>query len=139
MAQTIFNVVAKDPKEKHVAEDVRDAAVHEHRRDQREPNRNRRRLETRHLDALAGEGLYGDLTRRGDISAGDYLFWDGGIRVCEFIIRAQPLKKNEHQDVREDDDVVNYRRSPSITIIICNRKKHRWSALLPLPIGRGLG
>ena len=53
MAQTIFDVVAKDPKEEHVAEDVRDAAVHEHRSEQREVNRKRRFAETRYQHSLA--------------------------------------------------------------------------------------
>ena len=37
MAQAIFDVIAEDPEEKHVAEDVRDATVHEHRSEDGDP------------------------------------------------------------------------------------------------------
>src|SRR6185295_2577162 len=40
--QTIFDLVAEDPKEEHVSGDMRDAAVHEHRSNEREVKRNRR-------------------------------------------------------------------------------------------------
>jgi hypothetical protein len=46
VAQTILDVVAEDPEEEHVAGDVREAAVHEHRREEREVNRTRRRTKT---------------------------------------------------------------------------------------------
>ena len=42
--ESILDVVAKDKKKKHVAKDVRDAAVHEHRSQQSEIDRNRRWL-----------------------------------------------------------------------------------------------
>ena len=58
VANAIFDVIAEDEKKKHVAEDVRQAAVHEHRSDQRQVNRDRRWLQARHLDALTCERLH---------------------------------------------------------------------------------
>ena len=55
MPQAIFDVVAKDPKEKHVPEDVRQAAMHEHGSDQRKENRNRCRLQSRISRRLTGK------------------------------------------------------------------------------------
>jgi hypothetical protein len=46
VAHTVFNVVSKNPKEEHVAGDMRDATMHKHRKDQGEVNRKRRPLQT---------------------------------------------------------------------------------------------
>jgi hypothetical protein len=42
VTEAILNVVAEDPEEQHIAADVSDAAVHEHRHEQGEVNRKRR-------------------------------------------------------------------------------------------------
>ena len=54
MAHAVLDVVAKNPKEEHVAGDVRDAAMHEHRNDQGEINGTRRGLQTRKQELLTG-------------------------------------------------------------------------------------
>src|SRR2546421_12848659 len=82
VTETVFDVVAKDKKEKHIAENVRDAPMHEHRGEQREVNRNQCRLQSWHLHALAGELLDRDRPRD-DISAGDDLSGHGRVSVGE--------------------------------------------------------
>src|SRR5262249_4236848 len=52
VAQAIFDVVAEDPKEQHVAGDVGKAAVHEHRRKERQVNRTRRWTKSWHVQVL---------------------------------------------------------------------------------------
>src|SRR5204863_8471305 len=110
VTKTNFDVVTKDEKEKHIAENVRDAAMHEHRGEQREVNRNRRRLQAWHFDALAGELL--DSYRTGDnVPAGDDLTGNRRVRVGELIVAAETLKKHKHQHVNRDEHVVNERRA----------------------------
>src|ERR1041385_8743031 len=121
--EPIFNVVPKDKKKKHVAKDVRDAAVHEHRRDQREPNRNGRRLQPRHLHPLTGKVLNCN-GPRDDVATGDDLARDRRVGVRESIVAAQALEKDEHKNVDEDQDVVDDRSSPAISVVVCNGKKH---------------
>src|SRR5204863_4252647 len=106
MAKTIFDVVAEDKKEKHVAEDVSDAAVHEHRSDEREINRNRRRLQPGHLHALAREIFNCDRSRD-DVSAGKDLAGYRRVGVGEFVVVTQSLKEHKDQDVNCDQYVVN--------------------------------
>ena len=77
MAQSIFNVIAKDPKEQHISENVRQPRVHEHRSDEREVNRNGGGLQPRHLNVLAGEGLHENAIPRDDVAAANYFTGNG--------------------------------------------------------------
>ena len=124
MTDAIFDVVAKDKKKKHVAEDVRDAAVHEHRSDQREVNRNRRRLQSRHLVPLTGELLHHNAVARDDVFAGNDLRGNRGESVRESFVVAEALQEHEHEDVREDEDVINYRRRAAIGVVVGDWEKH---------------
>ena len=63
MAQAVFEVVSKDPEEEHVAGDVCDAAVHEHRNNQGQVNREWRRLKTGNQKLLTGDRMFHYLDR----------------------------------------------------------------------------
>src|SRR5438552_12015376 len=123
MTEAIFDVVTKDKKEKHVAEDVRNAAVHEHRSEQRQVNRNRSRLQSRHLDALAGELLDGYWTGD-DVPAGDDLTRNRRVGVGELVVTAETLKKHKHEHVNRDEHIVNERRGVAAPVIVAYWKKH---------------
>ena len=73
VAQPIFDVIAENEKKKHVAKDVRDAAVHEHGSDQREIDWNRRRLQTWHFETLPRDRLHHNPIARRDVLAGNNL------------------------------------------------------------------
>ena len=120
MTQTIFDVVAKDPKEEHVAEDVGNAAVHEHRSDQRQIDGNRRRLESRHFDAPAGKRVHDDAIASDYVPAGNDLRWNGGVGVSELIVCSQVLKKHKDQNICQDQQIVNYRCRPDVGIVVGN-------------------
>src|SRR5712692_7159864 len=118
----IFDVVAKDKKKKHVAEDVREAAVHEHRSDQREVNGNRRRLQTNSTNGSTAK-VFDDYRLLYIFVMNDFVR-DSRKRVGEFIVRPKPLQEHEHEDVREDENVINYRRRAAIGVVVGDRKKH---------------
>ena len=88
MTDAIFDVVAKDKKKKHVPEDVRQAAVHEHRSEQREIDGNRRRLQSRHFELLAGELLHDNAVARDDVFAGNDFSGNGREGVRESFVVA---------------------------------------------------
>jgi hypothetical protein len=73
----IFEVIAEYPEEKHVAEDVRDAAVHEHRSKQREIDTAGRRLQARLLEAVAAHRVLHDARRGYHIAPGRDLLRHG--------------------------------------------------------------
>src|SRR5260370_40068674 len=140
MTDAIFDVVAKDKKEKHVAEDVRQAAVHEHRSDQGEVNGTRRRLQSRHFQGLTGERLKHDAVARDDVSASDDLCRNGRKRISELFVVAKALEKDKDEDVREDEQVVDYRPRAAVGVVIGDWEKHCCcTVLLPLPLGWGEG
>src|ERR1700730_1817428 len=102
MPQTVLDIVTKDPEEQHVAKDVRDAAVHEHRGDQREIHRNRRWLQARHLDSLTGERMDQHAIASYDVSVSDDLARDSRERIREPFVCPEALEKNKYQNIGED-------------------------------------
>src|SRR6266571_292907 len=98
MPKSIFDVVAKDEKEEHVAEDVRDAAMHEHRGEQREVNRNRSRLQTRHFDSLSSKVLH-DYRPRSEVPASNNFSGNCRVRVSELFVAAETLQEDKDQHV----------------------------------------
>src|SRR5215471_4453617 len=102
---------------------MREAAMHEHRSDQREIDRDWRRLQSRHFNSLAGEVLHDDWTGD-DVFTGEYL---GGHRrksVSEFIVGAEPLEKHKDEYINQDQDVVNHRRDGAAPVVIGDWKQH---------------
>src|ERR1043165_881044 len=69
MPETILDVVTKDPQEEHITGDVRDAAVHEHRRYERQVNRTVSRAQPRHDDSLPGDWMFEHARLSDDVSA----------------------------------------------------------------------
>src|SRR5262245_53204334 len=117
MPEATFNVVPKDPKEKHVAENARDDSVDKHRGDEGEINRNWRGLKAGHLDALTRDVLHYD--RAGDdVFASDDLAGNRRICVGEFFVSAESLQENEYQNVYEDQDVVNDRCASAPHVVV---------------------
>src|SRR5215213_3656541 len=80
VAQTVLDVVAKDPEKQHVAADVCDAAVHEHRGKERQINRKRCYTKTRDQQALSGYGILKDTSLSNHVVPGDNLQRNG--REC---------------------------------------------------------
>jgi hypothetical protein len=109
--EPVFEVVAEYPQEEHVAEQVREAAVHEHRDEQREVDAAGRRLESgdayplvRRLDADDAVGRHGvaprhDLQRHGGPGVGETV-----------LLGAEALEEDEDQDVGGDQQVIDQRR-----------------------------
>src|SRR5437763_1520939 len=97
--------------------------MNEHRGEQREVNRNRLRLQSWHLDPLAGELLDGNRTVD-DVPAGDDLTGNGRVSVGELVVAAETLKKHKHQHVNRDEHVVNDRRGGAASVIVADWKKH---------------
>ena len=135
VAHAIFDVIAEDEKKEHVAEDVRDASMHEHGRDQREIDWNRRRLEARHFETLPRDRLHHNPIARRDVFARNDLRRDGRKSVGEFFVRAEALEKYEDQHIDENEQIIDDRRSPATYIFISDWKKHSFSSSILVRIG----
>ena len=120
MPQVVFDVVAEDPEKQHVAEQVHQAAVHEHRNQQREIHRAGRLLQRN------GGGLVADLDahRPRDVLAGADLLRHGRERVGELLVRAHPLQEHEHQHIERNQQVGDVRRAQPSSVVVADRKDH---------------
>src|SRR5882762_4662220 len=107
VTETIFNIVAKDKKEKHVAEDVSDAAMHEHRSDQREVSRDWRTWHSRRLYGLTSNRFQHEAAGNRPIIAGDDACRNCRKFVGELLVGPKTLKEDKHQDVNRDEHIVN--------------------------------
>src|SRR5262249_52735316 len=99
MAHRVFDVVAKDIQKEHVAEDMGDASVHEHRHQERQIDRNWRRLQAGNLTLLAGPRVDDGFGLGHRILAGDDLPGNGRPGESELVVVAKPLEEYEHEDV----------------------------------------
>ena len=97
MADDILEIVAEDQQKQHIAKNMHDAPVHEHRAEKIEINRQRRRI----MLYLAGvpQRVADDLDAR-DIDAGRYLLRNKRKGVCKGIVVAQPLKQHENENIQ---------------------------------------
>src|ERR1700756_2268536 len=93
MTQPVLDIVAEDEKKKHVAEDVRDPAVHEHRSQKGEIDGNRSWLQSGHFHSLSREWLHEDAISGDDVFPGNNLGGDCRESVCELFVRAESLEK----------------------------------------------
>src|SRR5438552_6995937 len=125
VTEAIFDIIAKDKKKKHIAEDVSDAAVHEHRSDQREISGNVSTGHSGRLYGLTGNRL--DHETAGDrpiIASNDSL---GNCRklIGELLVAAEALEEHKYQHVNRDEHIVNDRRGGAASVIVAYWKKHR--------------
>jgi hypothetical protein len=124
--QLVLEVVPEDPEVEHVAEKVREAAVHEHRYQQRQVHGAGSGPEARLLERLAA-GLILDHARgRHDVPTGHDLLRDRRERVGEAIVRSHALEENEHGDVGGDQQVGQDRRQGSIGVVVGDGNHARW-------------
>ncbi len=83
-AEVVLDVVAEDPQEQHVAAEVQQASVEEHREQHRQPHRlvGEDGVGTAASPAVVGVALRGELRRREGLAGGD-LTRDGGVLEVE--------------------------------------------------------
>ncbi len=114
MPDQIFDVVAENPQKQHIAEDVHYIAVHKHRTQKIKINRQRRIL------MHNGRRLSADLDRlcTDKINARSYFLRHERKSISKRIVAAQALKKNKHQNIQTDNDVIDIRRNYSIGIVV---------------------
>ncbi len=98
--------------------------MHEHRSDQSEVHGNRRRLQSRHFHALASERLHQNAVTRDDVLAGNDLSGNSRERVGELFVVSETLQEHEHEDVRENEHVIDYRRRAAIGVVVGDWEKH---------------
>ena len=128
MTEAIFYVVTKDKKKKHVAEDVSDAAVHEHRGDQCEVSRDWSTWHSRRLYGLTSNRFEHETAWNRPIIAGDDSPGNCRTFVGELFVAAETLKKHKHQHVDRDEHIVNDRCGGAASVIVAYWKKHLGSA-----------
>src|SRR6266496_750928 len=116
MAHAVFDVISKDPEKKHVTGDVSNTAVHEHRKNQSEIDGKWRRLQTRNQDLLPGDRMFHDAIRCSNIAPTDDLLRHRREGVSEPVVRSKLLQKDEDQNIRSDQSVVNYGRGCAIAV-----------------------
>src|SRR5688572_25730422 len=120
----MLEVIAENPEEEHVPEDVRNTAMHEHRCDQGEIDSKPSLLQAWNHQLLAGCRMLNHAVACLDISTGDNLLRHGRICVGEAIVCPELLEKHEHQNINGDQNVINNRRRGSISVVISYRKNH---------------
>ena len=108
--------------------EVGEAAVHEHRGQERQIDGPRRRLKARGGELLSGppvhdHGIVGD-----DVLPGPDLRGYCGEGVREPVVLPSALKHHEDEHVQCDEHVVDDGRPPDIGIVVANGK-HDWVAL----------
>ncbi len=124
VAHAVFHVVAEDPQEPHVSQDVGDAGMHEYRRDQRQINRDGRGLQAGHQELITARRI-GDHMIGGDhVLAGSDFGGHGGQLVADFVVGAEALENDEHEHIDGDDRVIDDRRKPPIGIVVAQGEDH---------------
>jgi hypothetical protein len=126
-SHVVFDVVAKNPEEPHIPEEVRDAAVHEHSRQQRQIDGDRRALEAElnPFDRLAIDaGPAHDFVLRDQILPRRDLRRHGRIGHRERFVGPHPLKHDKHEDVHRDQRHGDDGKAPPIAIVVAEGEDH---------------
>ena len=119
----MLDVVAEDPQEQHVAGEMEQPAVHEHAREQRQPDRVRPGF-LRHDDGLAVDR---DGLRVDQVDAVDDLVRNGAEAVRELLTAlagSSSLEQEEDEDVQTDDRQRDVGR-PVATLVLVADREHR--------------
>src|SRR5207237_1331574 len=124
VTEAIFDIIAKDKKKKHIAEDVSDAAVHEHRSDQREISGNGSTGHSGRLYGLPGNRLDHETAGDRPIIAGNDSLGNCRKLRGELLVAAEALEQHKHQHVSRDEHIVNDRRGGAASVIVAYWKKH---------------
>src|SRR2546429_4294369 len=109
MPQRIFDVVAKNPQEQHIAENMGNSAVHEHRRQQRDVHCAWRWLQAGNFERLPGNRLLFHVIGRDDIVAAYNLLRNRRKLVSKLLVFTQSLEEYKNEYIGRDEAVVHYR------------------------------
>ena len=120
--EIVLDVVTENPEKQHVAEQMHQAAVHEHRRQQCEVHADWRVFE-RDDDSLIAKF---DGHVLGDVSSGANFLRDGRKGVGERLVRANTLQEHEHDDVQRDERIGHIWGSDAARVVVAYRE-HRSS------------
>ena len=119
MPEKVLDIVAEYPQEQHIAKNMGNAAVHEHRAQEVEIDRERRGV---FLNARrVAERVVND-NDAGQVDACHYLFRHERKGVGERLIRAKLLKEQKDQDIQPDDRIVDDWRRRAVVVIIADRE-----------------
>jgi hypothetical protein len=156
-AQAVLDVVAEDPQEQHVAGQVQQRPVQEHRDHDRDPHPlAREHLGDARLALADARLLVAELQGAGDLLgverlAGDDLTRDGGVLVDEadvtgrFVGRSRLLQQEVDGHVGDDQSQRDH-REPASRVLVAQRQHARrrlpseganyckhWAAAIPSP------
>ncbi len=118
--EVVLDVVAEDPQEQHVAEQVHQAAVHEHRHQEGEVHGAGSLLQRDDGRLVADL----DPDRLRDVFAGSDLLGDGREGVGELLVVAHALEEHEHQHVDRNQQIRDVGRAQSSSVVVADRKYH---------------
>src|SRR4051812_12617590 len=104
MPDTVLQIIAKDPKEQHVSEQMHEASMHEHRAKEIEINWKRRQVKLN--SAGVSEGISHDL-RPGEVDPIRDLFRHERKCICELIVRAELLQEKIDQHLGGNKQIIN--------------------------------
>ena len=124
VAEGIFKVVAEDPEIKHVAEEVKEAAVHEHAAKEGKEYGYVGLREAGVYEDLLGNGIGYELRAGDDVVARQDLGRHGGVAEGKGRVVAPVLQEDEHEDVGKDQEVVDPGGTLAVAVIITDRKEH---------------
>lgn len=115
--EAVLEVVAKDPQVEQVAAQVEQPPVHEHRRQDRQVDRNGT---GRVLERHTGRQLH--LPHH--VHAGRDLVGNDAVAVRKRLVAAEPLKEHEHEHVGGQQGERHERRARQAAVVVGERKEH---------------
>ena len=129
MPHAVFDVVAEEPQKPHVPEEVHDAAMHEDARQERQPNRDRRRAQARHRhgEVLPLNGDLADARLGDDVMTGEDLRRHLTVGERDVVVFPHPLEDDEHEHVQDDQRDRDQRKERSIGVVVGDGEDHAWA------------
>src|SRR6185369_11914734 len=124
VTKPVLNVVAKDPEKQHIAANVHEATVHEHRRKKRDVYRNWCYFQSGNQQSLSCDRVNQHSTWSHDVVTRQNLSRDCRKGVGEVFVCSELLKKDKDEEVCGNQRVVNYWRDCSVRIGVEYRKYH---------------
>ena len=126
MPHVVLDIIAEDPQKPHVAGQVHDTAVHEDRRQQRHPRRNRCGLEAGigHLDHALGRLDHSHRRLGDDVSPRDDLGGHLAIGERDVVVGPHLLEHHEHKHVRQQQRDRHIRKDCAVRVVVTDGKDH---------------
>lgn len=124
MAHRILNIVAKNEQEQHVAGNMPDTAMHEHRSDQGQPDRNGCNAQARQEHPLMRIRIDEDFCFGDNVVPGQDLAGNGGVSISKMLVVSPFLVIYKYEDIYCYEEIVDDGCRLSVPVVVADRKNH---------------